>query len=92
MVDGGGGGGGGWDTGRPFGVRKNTRFGDFLKTTQYFSIIISAPHRSVLKTFFGTFRIGKIGKFSTQKSRNIFFLFRKMVGKNIFFGNFSKTT
>ena len=73
MVD----GGGGWDTEAHFDVKKNNLFGNIPKTTQYFFLIISGPHRRVLKTFSRTFRIGKIGNFSTQKSPNVFFLLKK---------------
>ena len=59
-----GGGGGRWDTARPLGVQKNILFGNFSKTTQYFFLIVFGPHRKVLKTAFGTFRIGKIEKIS----------------------------
>ena len=72
MVDGGG-GGGGWDTEATLDVKKNNLFENISKTTQYFFLVVSAPHRSVWKTSFGIFRIGKIGNFSYQKSPNNFF-------------------
>ena len=50
--------------------RKNMVFGNISKSTQYFFLIVSGPHRRLLKTSFGSFRIGKIGNFSTQKSPN----------------------
>ena len=53
--------------------RKNMVFGNISKTTQYFFLIVSGPHRRLLKTYLGSFRIGKIGKFSIQKSPNIIF-------------------
>ena len=53
--------------------RKNMVFGNISKSTQYFFLIVSGPHRRLLKTTFGSFRIGKIGNFSTQKSPNIIF-------------------
>ena len=43
-------------------------FKNISKTTQYFYLNISGPHRRVLKTFSGSFQIGKIEIFSTQKS------------------------
>ena len=46
-------------------AEKNMLFRNISKTTQYFFLIVSGPHRRVLRTFSGTFRIGKIGKFST---------------------------
>ena len=65
------------------------------KTTQYFFLIVSGPHRRVLKTYSGSYRIGKIGKFSSQKSRNVFdFLIKiwSFRGQKIkFFEDFSKT-
>ena len=48
-------------------------FRNISKTTQYFFLIVSGPHRRVLKTFSESFQIGKIGNFFTQKSPNIFF-------------------
>ena len=53
--------------------RKNMVFRNISKTTQYFFLIVSGPHRRLLKTYLGSFRIGKIGNFSTQKSSNIIF-------------------
>ena len=64
---------GGWDTEAHFDVKKNNLFGNISKTTQYFFLIVSAPHRRVLKTSFGMFRIGKIGNFSNKKISQLFF-------------------
>ena len=64
--------------------KKNMLFRNISKTTQHFFLIVSAPHRRVLRKFPGTFRFGKIGKFSTQKSRNIFFFEKKSQKKHAF--------
>ena len=48
-------------------------FRNISKTTQYFFLIVSGPHKRVLRTFLGTFRFEEIGKFSTKKSPNVFF-------------------
>ena len=73
-------------------AEKNMLFKNISKTTQYFFLIVSGPHKRVLRTFPGTFRIGKIGKFSTQKSPNVFFFLKKKAQKNLLFRNISKTT
>ena len=65
-------------------AKKNMLFRNISKTTRYFFLIVSVPHRRVLEAFFGTFRIGKIGKFSTQKSRKIFFFEKKNTKKHAF--------
>ena len=72
-----------------FENQKNNLFGNISKTTQYFFLIVSGPHRRLLKTYLGSFWIGKIGNFSTQKSPNIFF---EKAEKNMLFRNISKTT
>ena len=72
-------------------VEKNNLFENISKTAQYFYLIVFAPHRRVFKTYSGIFRVGKIGKFSTQKSPNVFVVFEKNIEKIILFGNISKT-
>ena len=74
-----------------FEVEKNNLFRNISKTAQYFFLIVFGPHRRVFKTYFGIFRIGKIGKFCTQKSPNVFVFFEKKVEKIIIFVNISKT-
>ena len=70
--------------------RKNMVFGNISKSTQYFFLIVSGPHRRLLKTSFGSFRIGKIGNFSTQKSPNkIFWKSRKKHTFQEYFKNYS---
>ena len=57
-----------------FWGQKNQLFGNISKTTKYFSLIVSGPHRRGLKTSSGSFRIGKIGNFSNKKiSSNLLF-------------------
>ena len=74
-----------------FEVEKNNLFRNISKTAQYFFLIVFGPHRRVFKTYSGIFRIGKIGKFCTQKSPNVFVFFEKKVEKIIIFVNISKT-
>ena len=67
---------GGWwmvDGTRVAKVEKNNLFGNFSKTAKYFFLNVVGAHRRVLKTYSGIFQIGKIGKFSTNKSPNVFF-------------------
>ena len=59
-------------------VEKNNLFGNISKTAEYFYLIVFGPHRRVLKTYSGIFRFGKIGKFSTQKSPNVFVFLKKI--------------
>ena len=72
-------------------VEKNNLFGNISKTAEYFYLIVFGPHRRVLKTYSGIFRFGKIGKFSTQKSPNVFVVSEKNVKKITLFWNISKT-
>ena len=74
-----------------FEVEKNNLFWNFSKSAQYFFLIFFVPHRRVFKTYYGIFRIEKIGKFCTQKSPNVFVFFEKKVEKIIIFVNISKT-
>ena len=53
MVDGGGRRFASWDLG------KNIRYENISKTTRYFYLIVSGPHKRVQKISFGMFRIGK---------------------------------
>ena len=69
-------------------VEKIIIFVNISKTAQYFFLIGSGPHIRVLKTYSGIFWIKKIGKFSTKKSPNVFFL---KVEKNILLWNISET-
>ena len=61
------------DTDATFDVKKNNLFGNISETTRQVFLIVSAPHRRVLKTSLGMFRIGKIGNFSNKKISHIFF-------------------
>ena len=72
-------------------VEKIILFENISKTAQYFFLRVSGPHRRVLKTYSWIFRFGKIGKFSTQKSPNVFVVFEKNIEKIILSGNISKT-
>ena len=66
--------GGGWDTEAILDVKKNNLFGNISETTRQVFLIVSAPHRRVLKTSLGMFRIGKIGFFFYVKNFEQFFL------------------
>ena len=72
---------GGWDTEANLDVKKNNLFENISKTTQYFFLIVSAPHKRVWNTSFGIFRIGKIGNFSNNKISNFFFEQKTRLGR-----------
>ena len=57
----------GWDTEAFLDVKKNNLFGNISESTRQVFLIVSTPHRRVLKTSLGMFRIGKIGNFSNPK-------------------------
>ena len=73
-------GGGWWDTGRPFGIKKNNIFGNFSTTTQYFFLVVFGTHRRVLKTYYAIFRIKKKSEFFPIKIFWTLFL-RKSTGR-----------
>ena len=75
---------GGWDTEAILDVKKNNLFGNISETTRQVFLIVSAPHRRVLKTSLGMFRIGKIGFFLCKKFRTIFFVSDFMSKKTTF--------
>ena len=63
----------GWDTEAFLDVKKNNLFGNISESTRQVFLIVSTPHRRVLKTSLGMFRIGKIGNVSNKKISKLFF-------------------